>query len=286
MPKCLLCSYEGDNLTRHIKKEHDLTVAYYRARFPDAIIINPELQEKLKQNAAKAREARLKSKKIEQIPIKIEENREENRAYNKGDFSDYTAFKQEYTKKYGFMESPELEELLFLLVTNKKLETEYNMFQPAELVTSDAVQMLKDIRENTRKIQDLLITIAGLKKEREKTKDVVDLHKETMKRASKYIKENLGEFALRCPSCGQMIDTLGFPHPFFEGKHKYSVFSRELWFLILMKRIPIEYAAYVLHTSIESILDTAKERGDKVPEVDILKAESNLRELVNGQPVN
>jgi hypothetical protein len=83
-----------------------------------------------------------------------------------------------------------------------------------------------------------------------------------------------------------MLDTLGYPHPFFEDGTKYTVFSKELWELVILRKVSLEHAAYILHTSCESLLATAKSRGDMVPKIDLEQAERNLQGIMHGQPHN
>jgi len=288
MPKCVICGHVDPDLSKHLKS-HKLNAKYYQAKFPGSLVYDKELHEQLKA-AWRAAAVQRKQKKLalKQIPVetpKIElmPDKDTKDPVFTGKWLDYySKIKMKYIDEYKFVEGPELDDLLFFLVSNRQIQEQYDYMISTRSIT-DVLEsnILNNIRSNNQRIQELLVTLVDFKKTREKTQDIVNLHNETLKKAAEFVKQNYGSFSFRCPDCGQMLDNFGFPHPFFESNDKYSVFSKELWELIVRKLIPIEYAAYILHTSIEGIINTAQFRDEPNIEVNLVQAEKNLRELQN-----
>jgi hypothetical protein len=292
VPKCVVCGHEDKDLRKHIK-EHGLSSQLYKAKFPGYTLIDEALHESLKQmwrNKANLKEKRKREKALaatlEQQGIKPAETEQKQEkdikspTYSGKWLEYYTSIKQKYIDEYKFAEGPELEDLLFFLVSNRQLQEEYdNLANSGSMAAVLGSDLLKNIRSNNERIQNLLVTLIEFKQTREQTQDVVNLHNETIKKAYEFIKANYGSFSYRCSSCGQMLDNFGFPHHFFEGTEKYTVFSKELWDLVVMRKIPIEYAAFVLHTSIEGLINTAALRGEPKIDVVIPEAERCLAEL-------
>ncbi len=288
MPKCVICGYEDKDLRKHIK-EHNLSSQLYKAKFPGYTLIDEALHESLKlmwRNKANLKEKRKREKVLQQQEINTAETGQnqgkdiKSPTYSGKWLEYYSSIKQKYIDEYKFAEGPELEDLLFFLVSNRQLQEEYdNLAMSGSMAAVLGSDLLKNIRSNNERIQNLLVTLIEFKQTREKTQDVVNLHNETIKKAADFIKQNYGSFSFRCSSCGQMLDNFGFPHHFFEGTEKYTVFSKELWDLVVMRKIPIEYAAFVLHTSIEGLINTAQLRGEPKIEVVIPEAERCLAEL-------
>ncbi len=288
MPKCVICGHVDPDLSKHLKA-HKLNAKYYQAKFPGSLVYDKELHEQLKA-AWRAAAVLRKQKKLalKQIPVEVPKielmpDKDTKDPVFTGKWLDYySKIKIKYIEEYKFAEGPELDDLLFFLVSNRQIQEQYDYMISTRSIT-DALEsnILNNIRSNNQRIQELLVTLIDFKKNREKTQDIVNLHNETLKKAAEFVKQNYGSFSFRCPDCGQMLDNFGFPHPFFEANDKYSVFSKELWELIVRKLIPIEYAAYILHTSIEGIINTAQFRDEPKTEVNLLQAEKNLRELQN-----
>ncbi len=288
MPKCVICGHVDPDLSKHLKA-HKLNAKYYQAKFPGSLVYDKELHEQLKA-AWRAAAVLRKQKKLalKQIPVEVPKielmpDKDTKDPVFTGKWLDYySKIKIKYIEEYKFAEGPELDDLLFFLVSNRQIQEQYDYMISTRSIT-DALEsnILNNIRSNNQRIQELLVTLIDFKKNREKTQDIVNLHNETLKKAAEFVKQNYGSFSFRCPDCGQMLDNFGFPHPFFEANDKYSVFSKELWELIVRKLIPIEYAAYILHTSIEGIINTAQFRDEAKAEVNLVQAEKNLRELQN-----
>jgi len=260
---------------------------WYLAKFPEAVLIDPDEMDRMKQKAILMQQARAAKRATQSVQKQeAETNRittenhikdSKGRVFFGKDLENHRIMKEKYIKEYGFSDSPELEELLFFLVVNQNLQEKYN----TQLNLNNKVDndILDQVASNSLRIQQMLTTLINMKSAREESKDVVSLHNETIAKAAEYIKSHTGEFAMRCPECGKMLDNFGCPHPFFEGHEKFTVFSTELWELVVRKMIPIEYMAYSLHTSVEGLLDTAKFRGDHIPEIDLPVAEKNLESL-------
>jgi hypothetical protein len=281
MPKCVVCGFVDQDLRKHIKS-HGLTKNLYEGKFPEAILIEPALHAELKAKwLAKYNEK--KQRKLDRAKVEQNLDKDTNKPVFTGKWHEYySKIKIKYIDEYKFAEGPELDDLLFFLVSNRQIQEQYDrMVSTKSLTEALESNILNNIRQNNQRIQELLVTLIDFKQTREKTQDIVNLHDETLKKAAAFVKHNYGEFVFRCPDCGQMLDNFGFPHPFFEATDKYSVFSKELWELILRKMIPIEYAAYILHTSIEGIINTAQFREEANIEIDLLTAEKNLKELRN-----
>ena len=286
MPKCVVCGYTDPDLRHHLKSQHKLTPKYYQAKFPGSPIFDEALHEQLKAEwraiaaARKAKKRALQQPVLETVKPEIFIDRNTKEPVFTGKWLEYySKIKLKYIDEYKFAEGPELEDLLFFLVSNRQLQEEYDNKVNTSLGDALSTNILSNIRANNQRIQELLVTLIEFKQTREKTQDIVNLHDETLKKAADFVKHNYGEFVFRCGNCGQMVDNFGFPHPFFEGTEKYAVFSKELWELIVRKMIPIEYAAYVLHTSVEGIINTAEYREEAGIKIDLADAERKLKEL-------
>ena len=192
-------------------------------------------------------------------------------------------FKMCQKKKYPV--SPLLNEYLFLSTVNHRLHIAY-IYSVEHGKTPDN-SILRTITFNQEKLAKLEEELARLKDEEVEKKNIVDLHQEVMEQASKFLRENTGEIAIKCEKCGAI---LGVDGKLFWGiyqdeidGHKFSlVWSRELWQLVVSKKIPLSYMAFALRTSIVGILEVAKIRKEKVPEwINIPEEEKKLSELQN-----
>lgn len=85
--------------------------------------------------------------------------------------------------------------------------------------------------------------------------------------AEDWVRANIGEFAERCPGCGQMLTPPALPHWAFEpakndqGVQYWPVWSGELWKLVVKREIPLWIMAYTLRTSPEGLRFTARRKG-------------------------
>lgn len=185
-------------------------------------------------------------------------------------------------KKKKYPISPLLNEYLFLSTINHRLHIAY-IYSIEHGKGDNAI--LKTITANQERLARLEEGLAKLKEEEKEKKSIVDLHQEVMEQAVAFLKENAGEIPIKCENCGE---TLGVDGKLFwciykdeiDG-HKYSlVWSRELWQLVLEKKIPLAYMAFALRTSIVGIIKVAEVRKENVPEwINIKEEEKKLSEL-------
>lgn len=84
--------------------------------------------------------------------------------------------------------------------------------------------------------------------------------------AEEWVVTHIGEFTERCPGCGVVLTPPALPHWAFEptrnaqGVVYYPVWSPELWRLVTLRTIPLWIMAYVLRTSPEGLLFTARRK--------------------------
>lgn len=172
----------------------------------------------------------------------------------------------------GYPETPILNEYLFWTTISRRLQIEYQVVHVRNVkmgrLEAEPLQMLKIMKSIAEQITYLQKSLNETLEKFEKISNVVDLHRETLDDIEKYIQENIGEFTFRC-SCGAIVNSQGLPHWAIEkhdeptGEKKYFIFSPELWFLYSKGLIPLAYIAFVLRTSVEGVLLTAKERNEK-----------------------
>jgi len=205
--KCSVCGYESDDLTKHIR-EHGLTKAFYMAKFPGSRLIDPVRHEelKVKWREQKRLMSEAKRKKKEELAARKEVVKETSTDIITGKYKEYySKIKQKYIEEYKFTEGPEVEELLFFLVSNRQLQDEYDEMVNHGGGMAVVGGVLDDIRKNNAHIQELLVTLLKFKQSMENAEDIVNLHNETLKNATEYVKKNMGEFVFRCIRQGSLI---------------------------------------------------------------------------------
>jgi hypothetical protein len=147
-------------------------------------------------------------------------------------------------------------------------------------------KVLRTINENQARISDLEESLTKLANDSKQGVDVTSLHQSVLEEGEKFIRAHIGEFSFMCNQCNTVVMSDGLPHwalrkGTHEGSPFYFVFSRELWSLVLEKKIPISYMAFVLRTSIVGIKWTVEARKDKWPDwIDIPTEEALLKILM------
>lgn len=202
----------------------------------------------------------------------------------------------------GYVDSGALNEFLFWTTMSRRLQINYQRIH-AKLIRKDGVEaeeaenldMLKEMRNISEQVASLQKTLDALRDKRQQIRDVTDLHAETMKEAEEFIKSHLGEFTFNCRKCGAIVNSQGLPHFAImtekddqSGETTYHIFSKEIWYLYQKKLIPLHYAAFILRTSPEGFLITAKKRGEygsgpALEDMNIVEQEENeLKKLRKG----
>lgn len=183
--------------------------------------------------------------------------------------------------KAGHVESPILNEYLFWLTISRRLHILYQkmhtelMKHDSSIVQSENLNTLKSIGLVSDRVAKLQETLEVARLRKEKVADVVDIFSETMKSAEAFIKENAGEYSFRCKQCGTIVQADGLPHYAImmdkddKDDNVYLVYSPEAIYLVKKNIIPMHAMAFILRTSIEGIMYTAKLRKDNIK--DLLK---------------
>ena len=150
---------------------------------------------------------------------------------------------------------------------------------------------MKSIGYATDQCRNFKIILENVREKRQKTSDVVDLFEETMNGMKDFVKKNIGEFSFRCLQCGTVVQTNGLPHFAImtetdDRKNKiYHIYSPELAYLVREKIIPLHLMAFILRTSPEGIVYTAKEREEDIKsfldKTSLEEEEKKLKEIRN-----
>lgn len=187
-------------------------------------------------------------------------------------------------EKKKYPEGPVLNEYLFLVVINHRLHIVYE--SKAKALTSGVdTELLGTIKGNEQRILELTKSLEAIADRTHKIADVVDLHKATMDKAEEFIRKKIGTFAISCSKCGTVLQMNGIEHwalwkNDYQGHKFYFVFSEEAAHLVNLGRIKIEDMAFILRTSVEGLLWTAKIRKEKFREFNIKEAEANLKQMM------
>ncbi|MFA5260628.1 MAG: hypothetical protein WC450_05305 [Candidatus Omnitrophota bacterium] len=190
-------------------------------------------------------------------------------------------------EKKGFVQSPILNEYLFLTTVNHRLHIAYIIAAKSSSGKRLANQTLRSINENQEKISGLEKILTTAANERRGGEDIVSLHTKVLEEAEKFIRAHIGEFSFRCGECNAIVQANGLPHwalipGEYEGSPYYFVFNPELWQLVLEKKIPLAFMAFVLRTSILGIKFAVEARKEKWPEwIEFKAEEETLRVLLN-----
>ena len=185
----------------------------------------------------------------------------------------------------GYEENPTMHEYLFYSVISRRLQITY---QEGHINSrTEDFTTLKEIEKITEKKVQLQTTLDKQRENKQKTLDVVDLHYQMIDAAKKAIRNNIGEHSFRCKKCGEMVNAQGLPHWAIEtkagsdGSPVHYVFSPELWYLMKKKKLAPHVVAFILRTSVEGLLFTAKERGEEnIPTVNLDKEETDIRKIM------
>ena len=178
--------------------------------------------------------------------------------------------------KDGYPDCATLNEFLFWTTMSRRLQINYQRIH-AKLINKEGIEaeeaenldILKEMRDISTQVSTIQKSLDAMLEKRRQIRDVTDLHAETMKEAEEFIKSHIGEFSFRCFKCGTIVQNNGLPHFAImtekddtNGETIYHTFSKEIWYLYQKKLIPLQYAAFILRTSPEGFLITAKKRGE------------------------
>lgn len=201
---------------------------------------------------------------------------------------------REIMLKEGYPDCATLNEFLFWTTMSRRLQINYQRIH-AKLINKDGVEaeeaenldILKEMRDISAQVATIQKSLDAMLEKRRQIKDVTDLHAETMKDAEAFIKSHIGEFSFNCKKCGTIVNSQGLPHFAImtekddsSGETIYYTFSKEIWYLYQKKLIPLQYAAFILRTSPEGFLITAKARGEygsgpALEDINIIEKEEN-----------
>ena len=196
--------------------------------------------------------------------------------------------------KRGYPETPILNEYLFWTVISRRLQIEYQIIHVRNVksgrVEAEYLPMLKTMKGVAEQVASLQKSLNETLERFEKISSIADLHQETLDEIEKYIENHVGEFSFSCSGCGAIINTQGLPHWAIEkqdeptGEKIYFVFSPEMWYLYRENLLPLSMIAFILRTSVEGVLVTAKERKGKIPKIsesEILKEEKRSKQFLS-----
>jgi len=184
--------------------------------------------------------------------------------------------------KRGYPETPILNEYLFWTAISRRLQIEYQIIHVRNVkggrIEAEHLPMLKTMKGVAEQITFLQKSLNETLERFEKISSIADLHQETLSEIEEFVRDHIGEHSFYCSSCGAMVNSQGLPHWAIEkqegptGEKIYFVFSPEMWYLYQKELLPLHLMAFMLRTSVEGVLTTAKERGEKVPK----RAHSNI----------
>lgn len=190
--------------------------------------------------------------------------------------------------KQGHQQSPLLNVFLFNAVILRRLQIIYQQ-QHKKLHDSNALlpenmEILKQIESLTTKQSKTQQALDQIRDRQRSGKDIHDLHNQELEENAKFIQKNIGEFSFKCKECGAIVSSGGIPHWGIKSKKNnegtiYHVWSTEMFWAVKNNIIPLHIMAFFLGTSIEGIILTANLRGERMPSFDIIKEESQLKEL-------
>lgn len=189
----------------------------------------------------------------------------------------------------GFPEGAILNQYLFLAVTLRRLQIEYQQDHKARTKTDSPIPenyvLLKEIKDTSERLSRLQITLDSSKAAQRAGQDVHDLHNKEIESCADFVKHNVGEFSFRCKKCKTIVSSGGLPHWAIVSvktidKVDYHIWSREIFTLVKEKLIPLYMMAFALQTSIEGLVYTAELRNEQLPEHDIKEEEVKLKELM------
>lgn len=283
---------DEDDLVKHLKKIHHLSIGEYKQKYPAA------RTDKLPAEGAVKHEelVQLISKIEESVDPKNPYNEEDKERFSPSDITDIDYLRQiletAHPEKWEYYKAV-IQELLDSGIPDCKALYDYAVIQVyirdfhlAKMANPDAkgrflldkreVETLEKMGVTAGKTMELLRDIFERTRE-EKT--IADEMEGVMNQAEIHIKQNIGEFAFKCRNCSAMVDTMGLPHWAYEasqdaqGRNIYMIWNKELWELVCGIKIVDKFGnaavykispwqmAYTLETSIEGLMYTAKARG-------------------------
>jgi len=126
--------------------------------------------------------------------------------------------------------------------------------------TESIVSKINEMDENTVQMIAIGKALRLNKEQREADKKEISLQQKLLtiyERVDAYKKSHQGEYSWKCGGCGE-INTLNEPAWFFENE---TVFSPELYELVLKEKITLSDMAFVLRTSTYALREISKRRG-------------------------
>lgn len=183
------------------------------------------------------------------------------------DFSKPTKVEQDFLKKYVGMgldkDDPRLHRVCFLQATIRRVEEEVRQ------ADSPDVSRLQDLKTIIKESRDTLGELFREKQKGEGDKSVHTMFSETMTEMEKHTKKNIGDFQLRCRTCQAWISTDGLPvwmlyqvpDPENPRHRIYYIGNPEIFHLVSKGKLSLGSAAFILRTSPEALIYTARAMG-------------------------
>jgi len=198
-------------------------------------------------------------------------------------------------KKKGYEDSALLFEMLYWMTFQDRqriiYERKRKKIKKADGADEETIDFeeAKNLIKVSEHISKLHTALDNQKAKKQEGLDIVTMHQNMVDLAKDQIKKNIGEFSIMCQECKTIVEGSGLPHWAVkkeldaEGHSVYYVYSPELWYLTVKKKISPHHMAFALRTSIEGLLWTRNARGagTNPPSWDIEQEEMDLRKLMD-----
>lgn len=283
MVVCLVCDTAVPSIGPHLAAVHKtMRLEDYTLRFPEAPL-EPE-GAKEQRRAARAKRMTATDDEIAAHPcgadgIILEKAiAREERVQFRRDCQDLL--------KRGFVGNYEIASLAHTMILARRARLQIEQVRDeaeGEVYQSQITEFLKDLEGKIEKGLKALETTRS-QRLKDTAENPLAALEEELQRAEDWIREHIGEFAERCPGCGQPLTPPALPHWAFEpvkndqGVLYWPVWSEELWKLVLERTIPLWVMAYTLRTSPEGLKFTARRKKLEWPAwIDVVWEERELR---------
>jgi len=195
--------------------------------------------------------------------------------------------------KRGYPETPIFNEYLFWTTISRRLQIEYQVIHIRNVkmgrTEAEHLPMLKTMKSVAEQVASLQKSLNDTLERFEKISSIADLHQETLDEIEEFVQEHIGEHTFSCEKCGTVVNAAGLPHWAIEKRdgsigveRVYFVFSPEMWYLYRKNLLSLCHMAFILRTSVEGVLTTAKARGEKILKGDrngIVEEEEKSKQL-------
>lgn len=197
--------------------------------------------------------------------------------------------REDYLKK-GYPPGPTLDMFIFMSAVSRRYQILYQrrhkQLSEAKDSRPEDFKVIKEIENIAEKMARLQIALDEQREKLHAGLDIQHLHQREIEENSKFIQEHIGEFSFRCQKCSAIVSSGGIPHWGIHYIKKGNEVGYHIWnpqmALAIKKGLLKPYLmAFFLDTSIEGLLFTAEERGEKLPDFDIKSEEERLKELLS-----